>query len=300
MSDQEKRESWPNRASMELLRHLAIRSPLAAHGAMPAGQRSRQLGLSMEMADSRSYVQGDDPRHLDWRMLAKFDQLVVRLFYAERALRIAISLDCSASMDFGSPRKFDFARLLTACLGIIAINGHHELRVLPTGIGDDGRVSASSAVAMEGLLQKLRSLHPRGEMDWSGQLRAAGHRCDVLILISDCLPPRDSGATFKAVASRGTRLVVLHTLSPEELHPSFTGTPVLRDPESGRVRRVSGAAEVYQTRLAQWRDDLKRAVGQCGGNYIKVCTTDEIKSVLTVALREVLNRKQTAPDSKEK
>lgn len=283
---------------MELLRHLAIRSPMAAHGAMPAGQRSRQLGLSMEMADFRSYVQGDDLRHLDWGMLAKFDQLVVRLFYAERALRIAISLDCSASMDFGSPRKFDFARLLTACLGIIAINGHHELRVLPTGIADDGRVPASSAVAMESLLRQLKSLYPYGAMDWPTQLRTAGHRCDLLILISDCLPPRDSGAAFKAVASRGTRLVVLHTLSPEELHPDFTGTRALRDPESGRVRRISGAWNVYQTRLAQWRDDLKRAVVQCGGDCINLCTSDDIKTVLTVALRGVLNRKQTAPDPK--
>ncbi|MGC8625313.1 MAG: DUF58 domain-containing protein [Phycisphaerae bacterium] len=298
-------ESWPDHESMELLRHLAIRTPRAAPAPLAAGRRSKELGMSLEMADFRAYTQGDDPRHLDWGQLAKFDQLVIRLFYAQRAARVAIVLDCSASMDFGVPRKFDFGRMLAACLGIITLNGSNELTLLPTGdtAADYYRraVSTCVGIASAEILRRLRSLRARGVADWSALARhMAVRRSTLLIVISDCLPPGDSNALVQAFAVRGTQLVVLHTLSPQELQPDFTGSPTLREPESGRLRRISGvvaARSHYQSNLTRWRAMLRNKVQRCDGIYIDICTSENMMVVLTRRLRHILEGNAAWPGS---
>src|SRR5450631_2120209 len=70
--------------------------------------RSTVHGASVEFADFRPYVQGDDFRRIDWNAYAKFESLMLRLFVEEQELRVHILLDCSTSMDYGDPNKFDY------------------------------------------------------------------------------------------------------------------------------------------------------------------------------------------------
>jgi uncharacterized protein (DUF58 family) len=280
--------AWPDRKLMALLRRLALRAGTRAQSAMPAGRKSRELGVSMEIADFRAYTQGDDPRHLDWGQLAKFDQLVVRLFYAQRALRVALVLDCSASMNFGTPGKFNYARSLAACLGMIALNGRHECDLFPSHhAGMRNRpehYAGAGAAVMAALIGQLKALAPEGTMNITAQLRqAARRRCDVLMLISDCLPPRDLSSAFNTVMSTGSQLVVLHVLCPAEVVPDWEGVQVLRDVESGRVRRIASgvqARKAYEHSMKQWKEQLERSVRRGGGQYIDILTSDEIESVL--------------------
>ncbi len=282
---------------MALLRRLAIRAPSAAGGVMPAGLKSRELGMSLELADSRAYAQGDDPRHLDWGQLAKFDQLVVRLFYAQRALRVALALDCSASMNFGTPDKFDYARSLAACIGIVALNGRHEFDLFPSHHLVERsfrrRIAGNGDAAMADVMSQLKALEPDGATDFPAQWRqTAPRRRDVLFLISDCLPPEDLSSAFNAVVKNGERLVLIHTLSPEELAPDWSGTQVLRDPESGRVQRIAASPQgriAYKHGVDQWRRQLAQSAQRSGGHYIDISTSDAIESVLTRIFTGVLN-----------
>ncbi len=255
--------------------------------------------MSMDIADFRPYVQGDDPRHLDWGALAKFDQLVVRLFYAERAMRVAIFLDCSRSMDFGTPRKFNFARSLAACLGLIALNGRNELSLFPLRDGDSARsrlrASTSLDAGMADVLRELESLRADGIMDWAELLGRAGQpQCDVRILISDCLPPRDLSSAFRAATSGGAQLVVLHVLCPEELTPKFAGAMTLRDRESNRVMRIgdsTGAMRGYTENMHRWKNALAHSVRSCGGTYIDISTSDDIIALLNDRMRTIFDHK---------
>src|SRR5258706_7553691 len=73
------------------------------------GERSSTThGASVEFADFRAYVQGDDFRRIDWNAYAKFEKLMLRLFVEEQELSVHILLDTSASMNFGNPNKFDY------------------------------------------------------------------------------------------------------------------------------------------------------------------------------------------------
>jgi hypothetical protein len=124
----------------ELLRRLEQFQLLAARRAKSSAKgerRSRARGQSVEFADHRSYVPGDDFRYLDWNLFGRLDKLFLKLYEEERELPVRIFLDASESMTFGEvrahahPSKFDFARQVAAAIGYVALCGFDRVSVIP-------------------------------------------------------------------------------------------------------------------------------------------------------------------------
>src|SRR6266540_6122867 len=118
----------------QLLRQLEQFQLLAARRAKSSAKgerRSRARGQSVEFADYRNYVAGDDFRYLDWNLYGRLDRLFLKLYEEERELPVRIFLDCSESMTFGEPRKFDFARQVAAAVGYVALCGFDRVSVIP-------------------------------------------------------------------------------------------------------------------------------------------------------------------------
>src|SRR5947207_10658588 len=90
-------------------------------GRMKGERRSKKKGQSVEFADYRNYVVGDDLRFLDWNLYARLDRLFLRLFMEEEDLHFYVLLDNSLSMDFGTPTKLHYARQVAAALGFIGL-----------------------------------------------------------------------------------------------------------------------------------------------------------------------------------
>src|ERR687884_649648 len=90
-------------------------------GVMKGERRSKRKGQSVEFADYRNYVVGDDLRFLDWNLYARLDRLFLRLFMEEEDLHFYILLDNSLSMDFGTPSKLRYAKQVAAALGFIGL-----------------------------------------------------------------------------------------------------------------------------------------------------------------------------------
>src|ERR1700731_1828106 len=86
-------------------------------GRMKGERLSKRKGQSVEFADYRNYVVGDDLRFLDWNLFARLDKLFIRLFQEEEDLHFYVLVDNSLSMDFGSPTKLRYAKQLAAALG---------------------------------------------------------------------------------------------------------------------------------------------------------------------------------------
>src|SRR4029078_9001136 len=106
----------------DLLRRLEQFQLLAARRAKSSAKgerRSRARGQSVEFADHRNYVAGDDFRYLDWNLYGRLDRLFLKLYGEDRKLPSTIYLDASESMPFGTPRKFDFARQVAAAIGYV-------------------------------------------------------------------------------------------------------------------------------------------------------------------------------------
>src|SRR5512142_2327980 len=118
----------------QLLRRLEQFQLLAARRAKSSARgerRSRARGQSVEFADYRTYVHGDDFRYLDWNLYGRLERLFLKLYEEERELPVRIFLDASESMTFGEPRKFDFARQIAAAVGYVALCGFDRVSVVP-------------------------------------------------------------------------------------------------------------------------------------------------------------------------
>src|SRR5437660_6718862 len=118
----------------ELLRRLEQFQLLAARRAKSSAKgerRSRARGQSVEFADYRNYVHGDDFRYLDWNLYGRLEKLFLKLYEEERELPVRIFLDSSESMTFGEPRKFDFAHQVAAAIGYVALSGFDRVSVIP-------------------------------------------------------------------------------------------------------------------------------------------------------------------------
>src|SRR5437660_12860530 len=90
-------------------------------GLMKGERRSKRKGQSVEFADYKNYVKGDDLRFLDWNLYARLDRLFVRLYQEEEDLHLYLLLANSLSIDFGNPTKLHFAKQLTATLAVIGL-----------------------------------------------------------------------------------------------------------------------------------------------------------------------------------
>src|SRR6059058_2910514 len=123
----------PSLLTPELLCRLEQFQLLAqrrAKSSLKGERRSKARGQSVEFADYRNYVAGDDFRYLDWNLYGRLDRLFLKLYEEERELPVTVFLDASESMTFGEPRKFDFARQVAAAVGYVALCGFDRVSVV--------------------------------------------------------------------------------------------------------------------------------------------------------------------------
>src|SRR5215207_4472238 len=171
------------------LEQLELVSKKIFVGRMKGERLSKRKGQSVEFADYKNYVVGDDLRFLDWNLYARLDRLFIRLFHEEEDLHVYLLLDNSLSMDFGSPTKLRFAKQLVASLGFVGLV--NQDRVMVEAFND--RLTQSSPPlrgrkSLWRLLDFLNTVEPAGPSDLtralrSFRLKAAGK--GVVVVVSD-------------------------------------------------------------------------------------------------------------------
>src|SRR5215207_9367915 len=142
----------------DLLRRWEQFQLLAARRAKSSAKgerRSRARGQSVEFADYRNYVAGDDLRYLDWNLYGRLEKLFLKLYEEERELPVRIFLDCSESMTFGSPRKFDFARQIAAAVGYVALCGFDRVSIFAFPDNPENAVHRGALRAVRGRKSSL-------------------------------------------------------------------------------------------------------------------------------------------------
>jgi len=119
-----------NPEEMHTLGRLALRSRTVVEGRLAGAHRSPFHGPSSEFADHKAYGFGDDPKHIDWRVVARTDKYYVKRFEDETNLRVYLALDRSASMDFcgsGEGTKYRYACRLAAALGYVVVKARDSV-----------------------------------------------------------------------------------------------------------------------------------------------------------------------------
>jgi len=237
--------------------NLELLSRSVVDGFINGLHRSPFFGASVDFAEHRGYVPGDDIRRVDWRLFARTDRFYIKEYEADSNSNFSVLLDVSKSMGFGSTSmtKLDYARMLAGCLTYLV---HRQRDRVGFVAFDDDIVEhvPASAKHMETVLHVLDRLKPTKP----GSLRAPLHkmaehfgRRGMLVLISDLYEEPD--AILEAIGPlrfRGNDIVVFHLLDEAELNFTFTNPAAFEDLESGEQMPV-----VPDVLAAQYRELVK-------------------------------------------
>lgn len=290
----------------ELLRQLEQFQLLAARRAKSSARgerRSRARGQSVEFADYRNYVAGDDFRYLDWNLYGRLERLFLKLYEEERELPVRIFLDSSESMTFGEPRKFDFARQVAAAVGYVALSGFDRVSVIP--FPDlDITPENSPELACRGALrsvrgkksamqffQNLSAVTARGAANLNEALRRGAleaRQAGVAVVLSDLLDPAGYETGLTALVGRGFQVNVVQILAPDELNPVTYGDLRLVDSETGGLQEVTFGKyrlKQYQQTVQNFIQRLREFCTRRGISFFSVGSDTNLQDLLLKQLR---------------
>jgi uncharacterized protein (DUF58 family) len=295
-----------------LLRQLEQFQLLAARRAKSSAKgerRSRARGQSVEFADYRTYVHGDDFRYLDWNLYGRLEKLFLKLYEEERELPVRIFLDASESMTFGEPRKFDFARQIAAAVGYVALSGFDRVSVIPfPDRATDGNADPAGRIqelAARGALRSVRgkksaiqyfqnlgSLTAGGTANLNEALRRGAleaRQAGVAIVLSDVLDPAGYESGLTALVGRGFQVDLVQILAPEELAPVTFGDLRLVDSETGAMQEVTFGRyrlKSYQHMVQNYLQRLREYCQGRGINFFTASSNTSLEELLLKQLRQ--------------
>ncbi len=267
-------------------------------GTLRAERRSRRTGSSLEFADYRNYVAGDDPRRIDWSIYGRSDRLMMKLYEEEEDLDVAILVDGSASMHWKPPgvaraSKFILARKLAAALAHLALHGLDRVSLwffdekLRTESGHfRGRP------ALHDVLRFLRTPPEPGRgsnlAESLGRFGRSQRRRGLAIVISDCLDPSGFERGLAAVTGRHFGMHLLHVMDPAECESTEKGDLILSDCESAAELAVTagpGLLRAYREEVAQFRAGVKTWCATHGAGYSFISADAEFDEVVLKLFR---------------
>lgn len=265
-------------AVVSKLAGMELKARLIVEGFIAGLHRSPYHGFSVEFAEYRQYMQGDNIKNLDWKVFGKTDRYYVKLYEEETNLKSTILLDKSGSMAFssaaGSDRidKLTYASLLAASLAYLMI--HQQDAVSLCAFDDEIRTllpHRSVRRHLFFLLGTLDQLSPGSRTKISGALHHVAERLrrrGLIILISDLMDDPDKILMgLKHFRHRKHEVIVFHVLDPGEIDLAYRDEIEFRDLENDRRIRVEPAfiKKQYSEHVQQWIRRLDRG---CKGHQI--------------------------------
>lgn len=245
--------------------NLELLARTVVEGFINGLHRSPNLGASMDFAEHRAYMPGDDLRRIDWRLFGRSDRYFVKEFEADTNTNLLLLLDVSASMGFGSAgiSKLQYAKYLASCLGYFSSRQRDRVGLVTfvNGIVD---YVPPAAKHLPIVLQTIARATAGGQGSIDTALRQiAEHarRRQIVVIISDLYDEPER--VVRAVArlrNRGNDLIVLQVLDPAELDLPFDDAANFEDMETGEAIPVvpSLLREQYRTLVQEHTATLAR------------------------------------------
>lgn len=276
---------------------LALNPRKTRASSMKGERRSTRRGTSVEFADYRNYAAGDDLRKLDWNVYARLDRPIVKLYEDEEDLIVHVLLDNSASMGTTGAEveseKLSYARQLAAGAGYVALGGNDRLTVTTLGNTTEPVFSGRGRSGIVGMLRGLQSVAATGRIDLNAALKQftlREKRGGMVFLITDLFAPEGYLEGLKALLAKGHEVVLLHTLSREELDPSLVGDLRLIDVETGQAQEVTidvALRNQYMTSLQRWLDGVRTECTRRGVLYALAATDQPLEALFLRDLRRL-------------
>lgn len=272
--------------------NIELRARLLVEGMYASRHRSPYYGFSVEFVDHREYSPGDEPRTIDWKMLARTERYFVKRFEMESNMNVVCLLDTSRSMGYRASSqerltKLEYASYLAASIAFL-VNRQQDAPGLAT-FGEGLREFLPPKQGQRHLytlLARLEALDPQGETNLARVLEAVGQRLvrrGIVLLISDCYgAPATVVEGVRRLVARGQDVIVIQLLDHDEVSFPFKPLTTFRDMESGESLMSDPLRQrpLYLGRLVRFRGDIEAGTVACGADYRFVDTSQPIELVL--------------------
>lgn len=279
------------------LNRVKLVTRITMQGGRSGMRKSAAKGSSVEFADFREYVPGDDIRRIDWNTYGRMDKLFVKLFVEEREAYYSVITDTSASMDFGNPSKGVCAARLAGAVSYMALNNLDRVRL--SAICSDRILNSSDFTGRQGFnkaMAWLGSMEFKGKTDLYKSIRGIPfHQKGVTVIISDLFSNDTTDENIESIADTirylrymKQEVLVLHVLSPEEMEPAVEGTVGLEDAETGDIMRVTATSRLckqYKYVLDKFIGKIRECAKHYQAHYIPVCSNEGIDTFIYKGIR---------------
>lgn len=269
-------------ALLESLRGISWPARVPARGIASGTHVSRLRGATAEFTEYRAYRQGDDPRRLDWKLLARADRAFVRITHERATHPTLLVLDGSASMlgPDGS-RKWDRARELVVGLAAVALGTSDPAGVLVAGTPRAARPLRARAGTVADIARAIDDLTPTGAPQIAPLLKGI-RTVSRLVLVTDLLGDEPALRQIAGeLVVRGADVTVAHVIARGELEPPPDAVLAV-DPESPEQRgTLSRETRVEYVRAFEtWRRETARAWRAIGARLVEVVDDEPIERAI--------------------
>lgn len=263
-------------SSLAKISGLIVRARMIVEGSITGLHRSPFHGSSVEFAEHREYVPGDDIRHIDWKVFGRSDRYYIKQFEEETNLRVQLVLDASESMTYGSGAmtKLDYARTLAASLAYLILGQQDAVGALVF----DEKIRAEAPISqsrshLQDLVGVLAQQSGKDATDIGEVLGRVSDRLKrrcLIVLLTDLFDDKDGLVHgLRRLRHAGHDVLVLHVMDPDELNFPFTRMTLfegledypeqLADPEAVR--------EAYLVEIREFMRELRRDFRNSGIQY---------------------------------
>jgi uncharacterized protein (DUF58 family) len=279
---------------------LPVESRVPMLGNVAGKHRSPHRGSSVEFAEYRKYVPGDDTRRLDWKAFARSDRFYIKEFEADTNLRAYFVVDASGSMDFGysGDTKVQYARRIAASLAYLLVNQGDAAGLSVCTEKLHLEIPPSRRPAhLENIFDTLAKLKPGGETGLVPALHTIaekiGRRALVVILSDFFTDPAALGDALQHLRYRKHDLCVFHLMDPQEIAFDFERPHRFVDMEDGTslVAEPTLIAEEYKTALRAFLADVRDRCQDATADYQLVTTDTPLEPLLRDFLTARLPKK---------
>lgn len=269
------------------LKRLEMVSRRVFAGKMKGERRTRQRGTSVEFADYRNYVFGDEPRFVDWNTYGRLEKLFLKLFIEEEDLFLYLLVDTSKSMGFGNPEKLLQAKRIAAALAYISLLGMDRVSIatIASGLGRSLPPKRGRSQARE-VFDFLGSLDADGTTSLAEATRRFSlqvRRSGIVIVLSDFLDKQGYETALKQLLHKRCEVYAIQVLDEDELNPRIAGDLRLVDMEDGSVAEVTVTERLlrnYRNVVTAYCEELQTFCIRRGIGYVLANTSTSFEDLV--------------------
>ena len=257
-------------------------------------------GQTVEFADYREYMLGDDIRRIDWNLYSRFEKFFLKLFTDERQMHTQIYLDCSASMGKNTPEKAEYSVAVAAALGYLSVHNMDKVsfRLMQGEHAENTFGTIIGKRAFFGAITSLNEWNFDGETDIYKAITSdqnIGTNDGLAVIISDFFTDSDWKRAVDFLRHKKKQVLLIQVLTPEEIDPSYSGRVHLIDCEAVgmedtknlKMRIARSNLLAYKEALDDMQADMRTFAASRDAAFISVSTDVPIEKMLFKELLKV-------------